>query len=396
MSSDSSRIYIPSLDGLRAVAILGVLFRHMTVIEPSGRYEALFIRLLDLGWIGVDLFFVLSGFLITGILMDTKKEPNYFRNFYVRRALRIFPLYYFYLGLVLFLIPYIMIRINKRLDHDIMQEGWWFWLYLSNIYYSMGGDVHRGPLMVTWSLAVEEQFYLIWPTVVFLCRPRILMKICFGLIVGALFFRLSLVLAGVGVFPVYSLLPCRIDTLATGALIAILTRSQTPIARSTTIAKATLFASFITMLGIWTVGGTSEYSNKWWLTIGFTSLSIFFASLLWVVLTAKGNHFGNRFLKIRPMVFIGKISYGIYLIHTLTILFIQRYVFDPVKTSLIGESHFFSQLLFFITCFIAVLLLASFSWHFLEKNILKLKHLFPYKTETLSRPIDLINPRSGR
>src|SRR6266550_2788258 len=182
----SSRI--ASLDGLRGCAILLVLLFHFTARAPyptdhaSIRLQSVF----DLGWSGVDLFFVLSGFLITGLLIDAKGSAGYFKVFYARRALRILPLYYGTL-VVMFVLPYLLTSVMNPTYITPFRDQIWYWGYLQNYHYltNAWSDI-AGPF---WTLAIEEQFYLVWPLVVLLLSRKHLLRLCFAVIVGALLYR---------------------------------------------------------------------------------------------------------------------------------------------------------------------------------------------------------------
>jgi peptidoglycan/LPS O-acetylase OafA/YrhL len=192
------RKHIPQLDGMRGLAILLVLFAHSAIAftrVPAFRW------IENYGNLGVQLFFVLSGFLITRILLDTKDTPHFFRNFFVRRALRIYPLYYVLLGFVVF----------SGLVHQHGVRWWPYILYLSNIIYGAGTE--PSPLGPVWSLAVEEQFYLVWPFVVSVVSRRGLERLCVAMIVGAVGLRLT------GVMQFHNTL-VQLDALAAGALVA--------------------------------------------------------------------------------------------------------------------------------------------------------------------------------
>ncbi|HEX6407837.1 MAG TPA: acyltransferase, partial [Gemmatimonadales bacterium] len=134
--------HLPALDGLRGVAILLVMGYHILETFPGGpEVPDLVTRLASVGWIGVDLFFVLSGFLITGILYDTKGSPGFFRNFYIRRVLRIFPLYYGFLALFCLILP--ALGPNDAAIVELHRACPWYWSYLANFYMAQHGP---GPL----------------------------------------------------------------------------------------------------------------------------------------------------------------------------------------------------------------------------------------------------------
>ena len=207
---------IPELDGVRGLAILLVLLFHFGA-RPQG-VPRLLTGLFALGWTGVDLFFVLSGFLITGILIRTKECSNYFRSFYARRALRIFPLYvltivaYFYIALP------IAHHFGKWSSWD-NSLGTWYWLHISNWQSSFGNEV---PLLTHyWSLAIEEQFYLLWPLVVFFLPNSKLPHICI-MIIAVSFGLRCIFQVQLDLYPslLCRLTPFRLDALAFGGLLA--------------------------------------------------------------------------------------------------------------------------------------------------------------------------------
>jgi peptidoglycan/LPS O-acetylase OafA/YrhL len=180
--------FIPALDGLRGIAIILVMLHHFTYYRPETGIDAVIAGVPLFGWVGVDLFFVLSGFLITGILLDSRGSTRYFTNFYARRTLRIFPLYYLVLFLALVALPQFP-SVHTVLAGDIeMPPRWPYWAYLTNFSVAERGFVH-GWVDVAWSLAIEEQFYLVWPLVIWLCPQRLLPWLCTAIVIGEVFAR---------------------------------------------------------------------------------------------------------------------------------------------------------------------------------------------------------------
>src|SRR4051794_16589890 len=182
--SPLSGVRIPALDGVRGCAILGDLVAHAFASLPGSAS----------GVLGVDLFFVLSGFLITGILLDTRERPDYFRSFYTRHALRLFPLAFLYLGVVAAL-PLIHQLLGVHGASYYEGSWWWYTLYVSNLKPSHGA---RDPyLWQFWSLSVEEQFYLLWPLVIWWLGRKRLPWVCFFIVGASLLLRCVWVLQGV-------------------------------------------------------------------------------------------------------------------------------------------------------------------------------------------------------
>jgi peptidoglycan/LPS O-acetylase OafA/YrhL len=186
---NANRISI--LDGIRAYAVLMVCIVHFFTIDETSLYETnkylgiIFIKLSFIGLMGVPLFFLLSGFLITGILLDSKKSPKYFSTFYMRRFLRIFPLYYFVLAISFIALPF-LIKIDNNGMKIIQQQGW-LWTYTSNIYNficsnSWDGSSNFPWFSHFWSLCVEEHFYIFWPLLVYFTNDKWLPRIMWSIV----------------------------------------------------------------------------------------------------------------------------------------------------------------------------------------------------------------------
>ena len=355
--------YIPQFDGLRGVAILMVLIGH------SGFLEALpHLGGLEYTRFGVDLFFVLSGFLITGILLDAKGSENYFRNFYARRALRIWPLYY--------IILFVAFAVTPMLAPSAKPEaGVWpaFVFYVQNIAL-VHRDTYPFGLGATWSLAVEEQFYLTWPLLVFLLKRRALALISVSLVFVSLSLRLAGYFHDAPSGFVHQFTLSRLDAIAFGTLAALWLRSP-----SCTLDRWRLRAYQFLALGLTGVILARVLMHRNSSIVGYTFLAIAFSGLLGISLVsdARSSLLG-RALSAGWLRYIGKISYGIYLLHyPLFLLWAHWFAsqnFLPVNEVARNVLAFAGQMLLAV-------LAASLSWHLLEKPILRLKERFPSGSE---------------
>lgn len=245
---------------------------------------------LGFGWCGVDLFFVLSGFLITGILIDTKETAHAFRNFYARRILRIFPLYYLTLAVYFHVLP-AAARLLSGFHRFQRTEELWYWLYVCNWSPSIG--TAHALLTHLWSLSIEEQFYLFWPLLVFTLSRRSVGRLCAAVIVLTPCLRLGYLLTVVGGGSLlYRITLFRIDTLAFGALCALLVRDPGRLRLAMQARPILLAAAGIGLAASIAIGGTSSYLPPM-NVIGFTSLA----------LGDRGRCGPSRGPAIRPLTF---------------------------------------------------------------------------------------------
>ncbi len=373
---------VPELDGLRGIAVLTVMIYHFSIVKHVTNLwiDDAYYRFAAMGWAGVDLFFVLSGFLITGILLEAKDNSrHYFRSFYLRRVLRIFPLYYAYLAAFFVVLPWVADRLlgpgQLAQLADLEQIQVWLWLYASNLWTFFEG-VHTG--LATshfWSLAIEEQFYMVWPLVVLLLSRGTLRRTCMVLIGLAFVIRVGLDVAGFEPHSIYTFTPARMDTLVSGALLAIVVRSPIDPALLIRIARwALILLAPISFAILW-FGGGNAVDHVAIYTIGYSLLCACFASmvLLGVLGTPDGRF--TRLLRSPWLHFLGKYSYGLYVIHVLVRAVLVRAVGLPIP---IGGTQLPWQLGYFLLCTAVTIGLALLSWHLMEKRFLALKRYFPY------------------
>jgi len=302
--------YVPQLDGLRAVAIGLVLLHHLPL--AIGRDVGWLQPLSSAGWIGVDVFFALSGFLITGILLGTVGRPYYWRRFYGRRALRILPLYYAVLTLV-----FLTRTIGPALPAEARPSPLWFYGFFSNFWYAQKPESTDVVLEVTWSLSVEEQFYLVWPLLIHFLSRRVLVVALCGLVMAAPVFR-HLIASGA---PSLCHTLCRMDGLAFGCLAALWwfsARSYVP--RS--LGKMAL-ASWGALLIIIALGGFQL--EKWGVpTYLYALVPLATVTTILAVLAGQGGRL-SRLLGWSPFVRICRVSFGLYLLHPLAFIMIHQF-----------------------------------------------------------------------
>jgi len=362
----------PAADGIRGLAILAVVLHNSEFVERNG--TGILVKLTGAitatGWIGVQLFFVLSGFLITGILVDALGSPGYFRNFYIRRTLRIFPLYYAVLIFALLVFPHLA---NVPEWTAIARKNqWWYWSYLSNwggvLGHSIPGFTHF------WSLAVEEQFYLVWPVLVLALSRRGIIGLCTVMIATGPVIRLGLHLAGLPPQAGYELTVARWDALAAGALLAVLLRD------------APLQATLARWIGRMTVASTGalvvlvlyergfHFDDLVVQVVGQSLVAFLSAALVYGCVTPPAGAAlrVQRLMSVAWLRFFGKYSYAMYVFHFPIQHVLALNVVDALNA---GDPNVrFLKLMAYLACVVALSTAAAMiSWRILEKPFLDLK-----------------------
>lgn len=295
--------YIPELDGIRALAVWMVLGGH--VLDVSNLPAAVsavvpkwLVLVISHGWLGVDLFFVLSGFLITGILLDSRDRPGYFRNFYARRFLRIIPLYFAVIAVM-----WASYRSGSK--YFVLSL-----LFLANFAYPFKAVAPHGA-GVFWSLAIEEHFYLAWPWAVRFLKRGALTGVACGIVLGVPLLRLWASRAGWNpTFEIYSYSFFRFDGLAMGALLAIWIRS-----RWARLGPSLLLAAGLpTLAVVLTIAGAPLGIMSTGSVLRYTQAALVFAGGVLAAVTLKGTRY-CAFLRSPFAKLSGDLSYCIYLIH---------------------------------------------------------------------------------
>lgn len=367
---------IPGLDGLRAIAFFLVFALHTNYLQ--------------VGWVGVSLFFVLSGYLITGILLDMKKSlatREYFLKFYGRRFLRIFPLYYFYLLIAALLVTWLIsVPYRPRYMQIFLSQAWYAVAYVYDFFFGTAKFQYSNFLDHFWSLSVEEQFYIFWPLLLLVVPERSLKKLFVSfMILGPIFRLVFFFVDRSGVFrfladtpslAVYPLPFSHMDAFAFGAYI-----SRYPIPKAKT-------QFFLLAVLIPAIGFTSEYlatgsigaisalgyplllPDAYQFIWAYSLLNYFFAVIIYGV---AWEGWITRFLEWRPLRYLGKISYGLYVYHFPIVWFAGRLADLGIAPPIL-------QPLSALVALCGTILIASLSFRFLERPITNLKdRWFPLK-----------------
>lgn len=376
---------LPELDGVRGVAILLVIIFHFGFYVPKhiNFANVFYVLFTGTGWIGVDLFFVLSGFLITRILLNTKHSVHYFKSFYLRRALRILPVYY--LGVFLFFDCLLPLAHRTSLPLAGVPasnspgglEQLWYWFHLSN-WQSAWGLYSLTPIGHFWSLAIEEQFYFVWPLVVLLCSEYYLAVVCIVLILVSAGLRCLPLCQAIQVMHpefIYRLTPFRIEPLLFGAILAI-AEARRLLGESARRWGPLLFAiGCIGIIGAILISGSPLYYSRSMSTFGLTAVAITCSSIVLFGIWNSGSALlGSRILRSPILTQCGKYSYAMYIFQTPF-----QYLL-PLETF----SRFVPYLDGFLASILSILVgiglsyaAARCSWALIEQRFLRLKGRFP-------------------
>jgi peptidoglycan/LPS O-acetylase OafA/YrhL len=373
VSSVDARLrgHLPALDSVRGLAIAMVLALHFVAnTDATNGLERVTDWVLAYGQFGVDLFFVLSGFLITGILFDSKGLATYFRRFYVRRALRIFPLYYAVLALVFFVAPLVPVFRGATLD-SLRSHQAWAWLYGVNVFTAIRGDFTLSYLDHFWSLAVEEHFYLFWPFVVWACNRRTLVFVSSGLALASFGARAVCAHAHVPAVALYVLTPFRLDALCIGAALAMVARGPRGVDMLTRMSLPLGLGGASLILGTYAF---NAFSHAFWDVfheLRTTSFSIVFAALIARAISARGTAF-DRAVTWGPARNLGKYSYGLYVFHHFFSTYFIRNHTEYTVARWLG-SHTLAVAVQAAAGIGASLLVSVASFHLFEARLLSLK-----------------------
>lgn len=360
--------HVPALDAIRGLAIVLVtLYRFNEGPVDSSVLGKTIFGFCSLGFRGVDLFFVLSGFLITGILHDAKEKPHYFRDFYMRRTLRIFPLYYATLLVTLIVLPRLLPSAADMFREAIDNQVW-LWIYGANVVQSWQDAWPLGRFNHFWSLAVEEHFYLVWPLLIYLTSRQSAMRLCLGILICACGGRAFWLLAGGGGVAAEVLTVFRMDALALGAFLALAVRGPGGIRSLYPWAVIGLIATGVLLV-------PPSLLGKRVLTTTDTLFAAFFGCLIILALCTSREGLAGRLWNSSLLRFFGKYSYGMYVFQNLLIPLLAPLVTAESLAEQFG-SPLWGKLAYLCVMSLATTLAAVASWHLFEKHVLKLKTSF--------------------
>jgi peptidoglycan/LPS O-acetylase OafA/YrhL len=361
-NGSSRRTYYPALDGIRGVAILLVVFFH----------NFNFVSYFAFGWLGVDLFFVLSGFLISNILITTLDQKHSLRNFYIKRILRIFPLYYSVLIFVLIILPGFF-SFKDELQFYLNNQ-WWFWCCLQNWLFVLKIPEQTNILLHFWSLAVEEQFYLIWPiTMLIIRKPKPLLLLLAILLAAILILRIAiwhLHVEHLSYFSLYTF--TRIDGICIGCMLALIMELDKDFLRR----NLTAIVGVLTALNFsfFFLNRANAFTFPFFAFVGYTTIALLFALLVYEIVLEQ-NKIINSIFSNKLLIFFGRLSFGFYIFHWPIYVALNPNLVS-FFTFKINITPFTSQLLSSLICTSAGLCISVISYYYFEMYFLKLKARF--------------------
>jgi peptidoglycan/LPS O-acetylase OafA/YrhL len=375
--------HVPAFDGMRGVALLFVLAAHFRFswsfnYRPATVIDHIFTNMISAGWIAVDVYFVLSGFLITCILLDVKRTEQAARNFYVRRFLRLFPPYYLALFVLFIVVPAVGLA-PPALQTLSSYQGW-YWAYGVNIFvvwFAKGVDLFQ--TIYLWSLSVEEHFYILWPWFVLRASQRTVQRVCVAAIAIAIGLRLCITLMGWSWMAAYYMMPTRMDAIAVGALMATLARDE---AGSALLRRAWRPALAIGAAIIFLIIATHfhyDFDDPIVVVVGYFANAMVSGAIIVGVLEGRFGIFRWTWLQKA-----GVVSYGAYVYH--------RLVWQVAKPwgEVLSQQRWFgfdlpAQLVWMVGLMLVSLAIAGLSYRWIEAPCLRLKdRLAPRKSAAVS------------
>lgn len=396
LSASGGSRHLRTLDGIRGLAAVAVFLNHATVIEDGFWLDKLFARATFLNGCAPMLFLGMAGYLLTGILLRKKGKPRCLRDFYIRHALRIWPLYFAVTFMAMVVLP--MFLPLRLLIYDYSGgPDWMYWTFLSNMSIALDGTQKSKILDVTWSLAVEEQFMLFWPLVVLFCSRKTVIRACIAIAIVSTGVRIFMVLSEFNSVTIYVYTFGRLTSLALGSLLAFYAHDERFLKR---VRPAARYIGLWVIPVIWSVlaierhmgwsyeQGSIRSAGPLSRSLGDMIAAIGMLSFILCGLTTTPGSRLFAVLTFKPLAFIGTYSYGMFLFHTGIIWLARSVIYRPPGATGeyaaifhfqgIGGSYLLDQILFIILTFAMSLGLSIASYHLYEVHFLKLKKYFNY------------------
>jgi peptidoglycan/LPS O-acetylase OafA/YrhL len=369
----------PELDGVRGIAVLFVVIYHLfiysIIASPKSPLAYLVKILTPLTVSGVDLFFVLSGFLIGGILLDNRDSPNYFRVFYTRRIFRILPLYFTWLFLF-----YILRAVASGSSFEQLFVNriptWHFWVFTQNFALANLGTANPSYLTVTWSLAIEEQFYLLAPLAIFVTPPAYLVRVLLVILFSGVMVRTAIAsFTALSPFPfIYETTYTRLDGLLCGILCAILVRNGKAVSWLKCNHLYLRVGSFGVVIAIVLVAssGLAVLTRK--LQLQYLFFAVGYSAILLSILTQSKSWAANL-VRWRPIQQLGILAYGIYLFHS--------FINEAIHLTFRGKGADVNSMmgvLLSLSAFSLTIIIAHYSWVYFERPLVNRVREFNYQS----------------
>lgn len=384
---------ILALDGLRGFAVLLVFLIHATIIVPRSWPGVVLVSATFLNGFGPFLFFALSAYLITSILRRKRETPGYFATFYLSRGLRILPVYFLFIGGTLLVLPLVIDRVLLEFPGTTHRADWAYWLFVQNFIMGIYGTPQHKMLDVTWTLAVDLQFFIAWPAAVWFLSRKSLMRLCVGMIIVAPLFRVwAVFFSSLPHDAAYCFTPARLDALGLGALIAILADDRALLERLRPYAR---IGAGLAIPMVWTyllierqtglrfnptVIQSAGYFSR---TLGDSLATLGAGCLVLCCITARPESLTNRVFGSPVMTYLGTRAYGFFLLHLPVVWIFRTMIFGPEDPTGAVQPLFAmipvmgtyvpDQLLFYAMTFAVAIVLASLSYTLVERPIMRLK-----------------------
>jgi peptidoglycan/LPS O-acetylase OafA/YrhL len=396
--------YYSALDGIRGLGILLVLIAHFRLfylieLTPHAPWEVAWLQIADFNWMAMEWFFAMSGFLITGILLRTKMQEGFFKNFYMRRFFRIFPLYYGFLFVYFKVLPHFMdLAHNPESAFSFVSENQgWYWTYMGNYLIALQGT-WLGEMSHFWSLSVEEHFYIFWPFLIYWLGNRTILALSTALVAASIALRAYFVWhIGLAPVSVYVMTITRLDSLLLGSMLAVVAHMASPgiknfsglmKIRSWLTGLSVAFVPFIVWFyareNHFNVAGediSAKLQSHLYPEIqvfGYTMVGVMSCALVVWLLTGSDRNLLKRFFSWRVFGTLGQYSYGMYVIHFAVFgIFHQSPLSVAALSKTLGSRALATPIAFMVP-FLVTVAGAWAIWMGYERHFIKLKSFFEY------------------